>query len=222
MQSKISFGFQASRPPVGLQFGLAVSGKSNELGEVEKICWRPTRVCHESNLHESPHAVGKCDEREADVLTLTRKADYALVAMADLARQDSAVVTTSHMASRLRMPLPVLQVIMTELARQGLVTSARGPRGGFRLSRPPTRITVAQIIEAIEGPFRLAMCCRPELGGQEVECDLEDVCQIRDTVRKVHRLIQGCLSGVTLTELVDDHVQVPLGFPETWRGLGGD
>ena len=142
--------------------------------------------------------------------------------MADLARHDSAVVSTRNMASRLRMPLPVLQIIMTELARQGLVTSARGPRGGFRLRRPPECITVAQIIEAVEGPFRLAICCRPELGGREAECDIEDVCPIRDPVRKVHTLVEGCLSGVTLTELVYDQVQAPLELLQTRRGLGGD
>ncbi len=156
------------------------------------------------------------------MLTLTRKADYAMVAMADLARQDPAVVSTSDMASRLRVPLPILQIIMTKLARLGLVTSARGPRGGFRLSRPPTRITVAQIIEAVEGPFRLTICCRPELGGRDAECDIEDVCPIRDPVRKVHTLVEGCLSGVTLTELVCDQVAAPLGLPQTLIGLAND
>ena len=154
------------------------------------------------------------------MLTLTRKADYALVAMADVARQDPTVVSTRDMASRLRMPLPILQIIMTRLARLGLVTSSRGPRGGFRLSRPPTRITVAQIIEAVEGPFRLTICCRPELGGQEAECDIEDVCPIRNPVRKVHMLVEGCLSGVTLAELVCDQIQPPLGLVKTRKGVG--
>ncbi len=90
------------------------------------------------------------------------------------------------------------------------------------MSRAPTRITVAQIIEAIEGPFRLTMCCRPELGGREAECDIEDVCPIRDPVRKVHTLVEGCLSGVTLTELVYDQVPAVLGLPQTRRGLRGD
>lgn len=156
------------------------------------------------------------------MLTLTRKADYALVAMADLARQDSVVVSTRNMASRLRLPLPVLQIIMTELVRHGMVTSARGPHGGFRLRRPPERITVAQIIAAVEGPFRLAMCCRPDLRGQQAECDIEDVCPIRDPVRKVHTLVEGCLSGVTLTELVYDQIQAPPELPQMRRGLGGD
>ncbi len=156
------------------------------------------------------------------MLTLTRKADYALVAMADLARQDPAVVSSSDMADRLRMPLPALQIIMTTLARQGLVTSARGPHGGFRLSGSPARITVAEIIKAVEGPFRLTICCRPELGGREAECDIEDVCPIRDPVRKVHTLVEGCLSGVTLTELVHDQVQVPLGLPRMRESMGAD
>ncbi len=156
------------------------------------------------------------------MLTLTRKADYALVAMADLTRQNPAVVSSSDIADRLRIPLPALQVIMTTLARQGLVASARGARGGFRLSRPPARITVAEIIEAVEGPFRLTICCRPELGGQEAECDIEDVCPIRDPVRKVHELVEGCLSGVTLAELAYDKVPAPLGLAQIRRTLGGD
>ncbi len=90
------------------------------------------------------------------------------------------------------------------------------------MMRPPERITLAQIIEAVEGPFRLAMCCRPDLGGQQAECDIEDVCPIRDPVRKVHTLVAGCLSGVTLTELVYDQIRVPLGLPQTRRGLVGD
>ena len=153
------------------------------------------------------------------MLTLTRKADYALVAMSDLARQDLTVVSSSDMAGRLRMPLPILQVIMTKLARLSLVTSVRGPRGGFRLCRPPERITVAEIIEAVEGPFRLTICCRPELGGQEAVCDIEDVCPIRDPVRKVHMLVEGCLSGVTLADLVYDQIQAPLGWPQPSRRL---
>ena len=156
------------------------------------------------------------------MLALTRKADYALVAMADLALQDPAVVSTSDIAGRLRMPLPILQVIMTKLARLGLVTSARGPRGGFRLSRPPTRITLADIIEAVEGPMRLTICCPPAPGSREPQCDIEDVCPIRDPVRKVHTLVEGCLSGVTLKELAYDEVQAPPELPQARWGLGGD
>ncbi len=149
------------------------------------------------------------------MLTLTRKADYAMVAMTDLAHQDPAVVSSSDMAGRLRIPLPVLQNIMTELARHGLVTSARGPSGGFRLSRPATGISVAQVIEAVEGPFRLTICCGPELGHKDADCDIEDVCPIRDPVRKVHTLLEQCLSGVTLSELAFDQVLTPVSLPPT-------
>ncbi len=85
------------------------------------------------------------------------------------------------------------------------------------MRRPPTRITVAQIIEAAEGPLRLTICCRPELGGREGECDIEDVCPIRDPVRKVHTLVEGCLSGVTLADLVYDKVPALLGLHKTRR-----
>ncbi len=149
-----------------------------------------------------------------EVFTLTRKSDYALVAMADLARQAPSTVSAGDMARRLRMPLPALQSIMTRLRRHGFVDSIRGPLGGFRLRKPPEEIMLADLIEVVDGPFRLTRCCRTAPAPDAENCHMEDVCPIREPVRKVHSLLARCLSRVSLAHLTFDRVPVDLGLPE--------
>jgi len=94
----------------------------------------------------------------ATVLLLTRKTDYALVALVHLARRAEALVSARELAQRSHLPLPVLMNILNALAHCGLVRSVRGSRGGYRLARRPEDVTLADVIEAIEGPIGLTMC----------------------------------------------------------------
>ncbi len=144
------------------------------------------------------------------MLSLTRKADYALVAMADLARQSHATVSAQDMAGRLRMPLPTLQQILTRLMHRGLVISTRGAQGGYRLSRPPDQITIAELIEVIDGPVRLTPCCTATSRRRQRECSMEDVCPIRKPVRKMHGIVRRCLDQVTLDQLAWDKIPLRL------------
>ena len=144
------------------------------------------------------------------MLSLTRKADYALVAMADLVRQSPSTVSARNMAGRLRMPLPALQHILTRLMHRGLVISIRGAQGGYCLRRPPNQITVAELIEVIDGPVRLTPCCTETSRKRRRECDMEDVCPIRKPVRKVHGIVRRCLDQVTLDQLAWDKVPLRL------------
>lgn len=142
------------------------------------------------------------------MLSLTRKADYALVAMADLARQSPSTVSARDMAGRLRMPLPALQHILTRLMHRGLVVSTRGAQGGYRLTRRPDQITIAELIEVMDGPLRLTPCCAASSG--ERECHMEDVCPIREPIRKVHGIVRRCLDQITLDHLAWDRVPLRL------------
>ena len=72
-----------------------------------------------------------------------------------------------------------------------LLKSTRGTRGGYRLARSPHQITLAQLLEAIEGPMRLARCCSVPEGEEEAECQLEESCLIRGNMRRVHRAFDG-------------------------------
>lgn len=135
------------------------------------------------------------------VLTLTRKTEYALVAMADLARLGTSTVTAADMAKRLRMPLPALRQILTRLMHRELAVSTRGVQGGYRLGRPPDKITLAEVIDAVEGPFSFTRCSGDGRDWYRQECCVGEACPISESVRKVQNLLERCLSEVTVADL---------------------
>ena len=138
------------------------------------------------------------------MLLLTRKTDYALLALASLARQAPSGASARSLAERLKLPLPVLRNILKQLTSRGLLKSTRGTRGGYRLARSPNQITLAQLLEIIEGPVRLARCCSVPEGDEEAECQLEESCLIRGNMRKVHASLMQFLDEVTLDQLAEE------------------
>lgn len=144
------------------------------------------------------------------MLTLTRKADYALVAMAHLAHQAPERMSAREIAEHIKVPQPVLTNILHQLLHSGLVNSTKGSKGGYRLAREPNQITLSEMIDAIEGPFKLAMCCGTD--GEEVSqiCDLEDSCHIKEPVQRVHTSLRQFLNQITLTHIAFTDVPVSL------------
>lgn len=157
------------------------------------------------------------------MLSLTRKSDYALVALVSLARAAPDKLSAREIAEQFRVPLPLLMNVLTELARHRMISSTRGVKGGYRLARAPEDITLAQLIEAIEGPVRLTLCCHddsgeaPESGSDNQECDLVGSCPVRDPVRKVHAILHRFLDEVTLAHLLSDEELIQLGVS---HGIG--
>lgn len=138
------------------------------------------------------------------MLLLTRKTDYALLALASLARQTPASASARSLAERLNLPLPVLRNILKQLTSRGLLKSTRGTRGGYQLARSPDQITMAQLLETIEGPVQLARCCSVPEGKEEGECRLEESCLIRGNMRRVHDGLMRFLDEVTLEQLAEE------------------
>jgi len=133
-------------------------------------------------------------------MLLTRKTDYALVALAWLARLDGQAVSARDLAEQLHLPLPVLRNILKVLATEGLLLSTRGPAGGYRLARPPAAISLADVVRCIEGPAQLLRCC-PVPGDQEPGCRLQDSCHIKAGVLRVQERLVEFLDGVTLESI---------------------
>lgn len=147
------------------------------------------------------------------MLTLTRKADYALVAMAELARRFPGHASAREVAHRSHVPLPMLHNILKQLLHEGLVTSAMGPTGGYSLSRAPEQISLAEMVDAMEGRFKLALCCATDFEA-DAGCELEPDCQIKGPVRKVHAGMRHFMSGFSLAQIAFDDVPVPLGLSD--------
>ena len=146
------------------------------------------------------------------MLSLTRKTDHALVALAYLGqRRDEPVPAASarEIAERFGLPLPQMMNILKVLARARLVRSMRGPAGGYELAVDPDRISLLEVVTAMEGPMRFARCvvALPVVGqGCEIECD----CPVREPIRRLHNRLNRFLEGVTLADLLDAQVDVPL------------
>jgi Rrf2 family protein len=147
------------------------------------------------------------------MLSFTRKTDYALVAMAELARRAPDRVSAREIAQTIQVPLPVLTNVLHRLHQRGLVASARGVFGGYQLARGPDLISLAHLIDAMEGPFRLTTCCSTEGDDDQCLCELESDCRVREPVRRVNHGLREFFSRVTLGHLAFDNVPLNLGLP---------
>ena len=133
-------------------------------------------------------------------MRLTSLADYAVVMMAAAARHGAeARLSAACLAEQTGVPLPTAQKLMGRLAAAGLLSSTRGAGGGFRLARDAGRITLADIIEAVEGPIAMTNCI--EAGGHE--CALEKACHVRPHMGVVNGAVRGALAAVPLTQLAE-------------------
>ena len=95
------------------------------------------------------------------MLRLSKKADYALIAMNHLARKQgspSASTSARDIAERYDIPIELMAKVLQRLVRTGLLVSTQGTRGGYMLSRPSGSISVADVIQAIDGPFTVTAC----------------------------------------------------------------
>lgn len=132
---------------------------------------------------------------------LSKATDYGIVLMAQLA---SDPTDTPHNARELAecadLPVPMVSKILKALAREGLLESQRGSKGGYRLARAPEELPVSEMIRVLEGPVGLTDCTiGPEL------CEHEMLCAVREPWQRINRVVERALSDVTLADLVPGH-----------------
>ncbi len=142
------------------------------------------------------------------MLSLTRKSDYALVALTHLARSGDAVSSAREIADAYRIPLPILMNILKTLSRSGIVTSVRGARGGYRLALAAADVSLHMVIEAIEGPVHLFPCSQHS-GGEGSCCERQRWCPVTIPARKVSGRLQEFLEGVSLAEIAGEPAEKP-------------
>jgi FeS assembly SUF system regulator len=131
-------------------------------------------------------------------MRLSHLADYAVVLMTAAARRPAgARLSATDLASETGVPLPTAQKLMGQLAGQGLLSSVRGAGGGFALARPAEGISLADIVEAVEGPIALTMCSE----SNNHQCMLDAHCRVKPHIGIVGHAVRGALGAVSLTEL---------------------
>ena len=136
------------------------------------------------------------------MLRLSKLTDYAVVVLTRLARDGAAapsgpVQTALSLAADTGIAEPTVAKVLKVLAHAGLVEGVRGPRGGYRLTRPLASVPLSELIAAIDGPIALTACVD---GGVGV-CDVEAICPVRGRWDPVNDAIRRALSGITLADL---------------------
>ena len=139
-------------------------------------------------------------------MRLSSLADYAVVMMTAAAPHCGGAgrLTATLLAEETGVPLPTAQKLVSRLSAAGRIESARGTGGGFRLARPPATISLADIVEAVEGPIALTSCV--DMGDHE--CAMEGNCRVKPHWNVVNQAVRGALAGVTLASLVTERQEV--------------
>jgi FeS assembly SUF system regulator len=140
-------------------------------------------------------------------MRLSNLADYAVIIMSQAASHCGAALLTdgtrkrrgrvsaAELAAETGLPVPTVQRLVSKLSAAGLLRSVRGVGGGLQLGRPAAAITVADIVEAVEGPIALTACV------DHGECDFEAGCSMKPHWPIINERLRGALAGITLDQL---------------------
>jgi Rrf2 family protein len=115
--------------------------------------------------------------------------------------EEFGAVSAKRIADEFAIPSELLAKILQRLARERLITSQNGPRGGYVLARRPIEITVGQVVRALEGPINIVECFE-----EDSECPQMARCNLRRPVQKIQAAISQMLDTMTLAELVGSDV----------------
>ena len=144
------------------------------------------------------------------MLKLSKKADYALMALQYMATvqygenafSTNRLVNTKEIAEEHHIPLELLAKVLQALAKHEMVESQNGPKGGYLLAREPRDISIAQVLEAIEGPLGIADCYHER--NDQTACDQMEHCNIRTPLLKVQESIVHLLSSMSIEDMMED------------------
>lgn len=144
------------------------------------------------------------------MLKLSKKADYALIAVRHLATHG---LERSHSAADIAeaygISAPLLAKILQRLARHGLVTARHGSSGGYQLARHPQQISALEVISAVDGPLMITSCVT-----SHGACDQSTTCTVREPLRRVNETIAQVLGKVTISQISEDSPDAELvGLP---------
>jgi len=152
-------------------------------------------------------------------MRLTSLADYAVVMMAAAARHGPGTrLSATLLAAETGVPLPTAQKLTGRLAAARLLETARGTGGGFRLARNAGEISLADIVEAVEGPIQMTSC----VDAERHQCALEAACQVRPHMGVVNHAVRGALAAVSLEQLSRAPAQAGAQTPSWTPAFAGD
>jgi Rrf2 family protein len=135
------------------------------------------------------------------MLRFTKRADYGLMAIHYIATHDDlGAVSAKRIAEEFSIPQELMAKILQRLAKQRLIESQNGPKGGYVLTRRPVAISVGEVIRALEGPISIVSCLEDD------DCPQMERCTLRRPVKKIQAAITQMLDTMSLAELTSEDV----------------
>jgi len=133
-------------------------------------------------------------------MQVSRELDYGVRAMVVLAAHEKDVLSKKKIAEEFDIPVNFLALILPKLVHYGLVESLPGPKGGYRLAKPPAKISVYDVACAVDEEFRLTYCLNPDKG-----CSMSTKCPVSKVWKKVQEGAVDYLKCVTFDGIVADY-----------------
>jgi FeS assembly SUF system regulator len=131
------------------------------------------------------------------MIRLSRITDYGIVLLVELARSPEGEARNArHLAAAAELPAPIVSKVLKTLAREGLLASQRGSKGGYSLARDATEITVPDMVTALEGPISLTECAT-----HPGACLQESNCRVREPWQRINAVVHSALEKITLADL---------------------
>lgn len=143
------------------------------------------------------------------MLNVSRLADYAVNVLVCLAKENNESLSSQAIATQTKLALPTVKKVLKMLIKQHLIGSHQGVKGGYALNKKPDNISVADIIEAIDGPIALTHCCQ-----KTDACRLKAACQTEEAWQGINLFIKGALNAVNLLQIsqhgqnIMDHLHI--------------
>ena len=131
------------------------------------------------------------------MIRLSRLTDYGIVLMSYMAAHRERAINAAELAAAAQLPLPTVGKLLRLLAREELLVSQRGVKGGYALAHAPEKISIAAIIRALEGPIALTVCTTAPSG----ECEYEPQCPVRRPWQRINRAVRDALEQITLADM---------------------
>lgn len=132
------------------------------------------------------------------MLRIGKLTDYAILILSQMAKSPELLSSTTFLAETLRLAATTVSKILKILSDASLVTSVRGAEGGYRLARPAAEITIADVIEAMEGELAMTECCE----GISL-CAINSMCTMRENWQKINKMVHSLLAGFTIIDMTE-------------------
>lgn len=148
------------------------------------------------------HLARRYRGREGGQMRFTSMFRYGLRALAVLVRNyGKGPVSAKEISEKEGISSSFLEQLLAQLRRNGIVVGVRGPGGGFKLAKAPSKIEICDIVRALEGPVCASKCLLPESDPSNEHCDKMDTCSIVRLLRKIEKDLIDVFCSYTLADL---------------------